>query len=108
MISILKNVKFVSLNTKLMLFGLLCLIMLGVSFLYDYRSTTEINNISLWLQKAGDLRWQAHENAASSKQFPGGKDKSDSAALPKLTDPKARQMSLDLLDRMNAVTQSPP
>ncbi|MBF0456758.1 MAG: HAMP domain-containing protein [Nitrospirae bacterium] len=119
--SIFTNVKFVSLNTKLMVFGLFCLIVLGASFLYDLRSTIEINNISLWLQKAGELRWRLRENGTRSIDTGDAKKNTakpdagnmmklinDGTPLCPLKDPKARQMSGELLDKWAAVISSAP
>ncbi|MBF0486574.1 MAG: HAMP domain-containing protein [Nitrospirae bacterium] len=113
MISIFNKVKFVSLNTKLMVFGLFCLIMLGVSFLYDFRSTVEINDISLWLQKAGELRWRLPSNTfvipGTPNAVTGRISKDNSAAgLRPLRDLKARQMSEELFNRWNALKSAPP
>ncbi|KWT79608.1 sensor histidine kinase [Candidatus Magnetominusculus xianensis] len=104
------NVKFVSLNTKLMVFGLFCLIMLGVSFLYDFRSTLEINNISLWLQKAGELRWRLHESAAKDSNIYAAVSGNinTTAGLHPLRDTRARQMSEELFNRWNALNSSGP
>ncbi|MCG6551742.1 MAG: ATP-binding protein [Candidatus Magnetominusculus sp. LBB02] len=88
--------KFVSLNTKLTVFGLFCLIMLGVSFYYDLRSTGQISEISLSLQKAAELRWQMSQFNMTGE---------NTNTLDTLV---AQLPSNDLLNRYNALRGSAP
>ncbi|MBF0320625.1 MAG: HAMP domain-containing protein [Nitrospirae bacterium] len=59
MINLFNRVKFVSLNTKLLIFGLFCMAMLGVSFYYDFRNTVALEAFTVHMQADYEQKFRA-------------------------------------------------